>query len=157
MGRVRRYKAVKACDPFAKRRQGATGKRKKQKEMDLAPEQEEDGETFAHEEEVPKKSQRNRERRWARQALGLEDEAGEMALRLSRPHSTSFQAFETTSPAKKVVITPKAASETQSQFRQRLRREGAKFMKEAVDATSATKARRKIKAQERKIHTNAFF
>lgn len=81
MGRVRRYKKVsrslslgaaydscwqvKACDPFAKKKT-ATVSKKKVREMDLAPD-----ETVRA---MSTSARRRQERRWAREALGLDDD-----------------------------------------------------------------------------------
>uniref|UniRef100_A0A7S3JVX0 Uncharacterized protein n=1 Tax=Aureoumbra lagunensis TaxID=44058 RepID=A0A7S3JVX0_9STRA len=125
MGRVRRYKQVKAHDPFTKKKMGATCRKKgKAKEFDLPPEPEEFDE-FGNTERALVSARGKRERRiersWEREILGLSDLKQE----------------------EKVVIAPRGESETQKDFKQRLRREGAKFMKDAVAGGSSTKAKRK--------------
>lgn len=119
MGRVRRYKKLKACDPFAKKKPTVEKKRP----MDLAPEE--------SEVQLSGKALRRRERRWAREALGLDDDAVDFA------------------PPPKVVFEPRQRNESERQFRRRLKAEGSKIMKEAVEANSATKQRRKENLKKR--------
>lgn len=119
MGRVRRYKKIKACDPFAKKKPTVEKKRP----MDLAPEE--------SEVQLSGKALRRRERRWAREALGLDDDAPDVA------------------PPKKIVFEPRQRNESERQFRRRLKAEGSKIMKEAVEANSATKRRRKENLKKR--------
>ena len=71
MGRVRRYKKIKACDPFAKKRKGAV---EGEKEYDLPPDGEDDfeGEDFGsikpvEAEDLTTRKSRQQERRWERE------------------------------------------------------------------------------------------
>ena len=63
MGRVGRYKKVKACDPFAKQRPG----KKPRREFDLPPDEDQTGPLKTG------KALRRQERRWARAADFLEE------------------------------------------------------------------------------------
>ncbi|KAJ8600843.1 hypothetical protein CTAYLR_008509 [Chrysophaeum taylorii] len=119
MGRVRRYKKIKACDPFAKKRAPT----KKRREMDLAPE----------ESEVSGRKRRRQERRWAREALGL-DENGDL---------------DEEAPKERVVIAPRQSNESERQFRARVKLEGRKIMKEMVESHSVSKQRRKAAMKRR--------
>lgn len=129
MGRVGRYKKVKACDPFAKRRP----EKKLRRAYDLPPDEDQTG---------PLKTGhalRRQERRWAREALG--DVSYESLL------SDSGKA-----PAAKVTIDPRRANETQKGFERRLKDDSMQLLKDHADKHSSTKAKRKayLKGKEAK-------
>ena len=134
MGRVRRYKQIKQCDPFAKKR--TVTKKKEEREMDLPPPPEpvEDVDLSDDDEHLIKRKDRKGGWAWS-----IEDDTSPR----QKPRAATKK--EDT----KVVIEPKRRDESQREFRQRLKRQGAQFMKQAVDAASKSKARRKRKLQER--------
>lgn len=89
---------------------------KKKKEMDLAPEE--------SEKQMSGQARRRQERRWAREALGFDDD-------------------DYNEPSKKVVIAPRQKNESERDFRNRLKAESGKILREQNDATSLSKQRRK--------------
>ena len=121
MGRVGRYKKVKACDPFAKKRK----EKKLRRDYDLPPDEDQTGPLkVGH-------ALRRQERRWAREALGEEE------------YEMTLFSGERSLPAKKVVLDPRRKNETQKQFERRLKDDSMKLLKEQADKHSSTKQKRK--------------
>ena len=132
MGRVGRYKKVKACDPFAKQRPG----KKPRREFDLPPDEDQTGPLKTG------KALRRQERRWAREAMGDfgDDALGEGAL----------ADVSSAPPPPRVAIDPRRANESQKAFERRLKDDSAKLLKAQADRHSSTKAKKRAYLKDKK-------
>jgi hypothetical protein len=130
MGRVGRYKKVKACDPFAKQRPG----KKPRREFDLPPDEDQTGPLKTG------KALRRQERRWAREAMGDfgDDALGEGAL----------ADVSSAPPPPRVAIDPRRANESQKAFERRLKDDSAKLLT-GQDKGDSTSLRRECSARAR--------
>ena len=130
MGRVGRYKKVKACDPFAKQRPG----KKPRREFDLPPDEDQTGPLKTG------KALRRQERRWAREAMGDfgDDALGEGAL----------ADVSSAPPPPRVAIDPRRANESQKAFERRLKDDSAKLLT-GQDEGDSTSLQRECSARAR--------
>ncbi|KAJ1463347.1 hypothetical protein M885DRAFT_584172 [Pelagophyceae sp. CCMP2097] len=131
MGRVAKYRKIKACDPFAKKRPAIVEKR----EMNLAPIEADD---FGNDDvtalradldaEAPSKISRARERREERDALR---------------DDLYVAGLESKRRPQKVVIEPRKTDESAKAFARRVKDTGQKILIDAAKSNSSSKQRGK--------------
>lgn len=150
MGRVKRYKKIKACDPFAPKRADpdAGGGKRKSVEYDMPPEDSDS--------EAQSKKRRKKEKLWERDALRddeymqmLETNAKQRKEKKVRPSSWyRLQQgidilFDIVCLHVQLEIEPRKANESLKAFKFRIRTETQAALRESFIANSSTKNRRR--------------
>lgn len=137
MGRVRRYKKYKACDPFSSNNGGEASfdnNRKNSGSCDEPPE------LF---DERSKKKKRRKEWDW--------ENEDERDLMIQRDAMREIQHNKTNTTKNMKKIEGKRENETMKQFKRRLRQETRITLKEEVKKLSSTAQKRKLRLKERKL------
>ncbi|CAN0125778.1 unnamed protein product, partial [Phaeothamnion confervicola] len=141
MGRVRRYRRIKAIDPFSKRGKGGLGDGV---EHELPPDRPNHIAQRFNEDGTRKRKKRPPLPLWIREELKntAKDDDGEAELAID----PSRKKAEEGPPRMK----PRGADESLKQFNQRIKRETAQMLIDEAKASSATVKKKKLYLQEKK-------
>ena len=131
MGRVRKYKKLKACDPFANRGKGG---------REGASEHDEPPELFEAREQ---KARKRKERSW--------DDDNSRELMLQREALRTLRESEKSSSANARKIEGKKTDETMKDFKMRIRQETRNALRDELKNLTSTAKKRKERLKERKI------
>lgn len=131
MGRVRKYKKLKACDPFANRGKGG---------KEGASEHDEPPELFEAREQ---KARKRKERSW--------DDENTRELMLQREALRTLRESEKSSSANARKIEGKKTDESMKDFKTRIRQETRNALRDELKNLTSTAKKRKVRLKERKI------